>query len=753
MARTAHRYPNRAGAGAVGGGRIDALRTLPVVFVALLSACAAPQRRGAIHVERADALLAAGDLAAAARAYQEANRELDDPHVELAVRRGVAAIEREALRRTVPELAGDLRPHGEVLAAIHDARVRLRALGGDDAIDRELIAAQDRRARQLVHDAAALADGGRPFAAVALARTIAGYPDLDAGVRGQLASLEARAGRAHWERAEAAVRHPLTRRAHQGLAASYVGGQLDDAGALLAPFQAGVEVTIVGVACDQVTAAMASALARPGTSRRVTVELTIDACRSDEQRTTATQTLDYTVQVPETTLVSRQEMVCVDVPVAESVQRCSLAYAAGGARHYECRTEQVATATKVPQCRAETVTREAVTYRTEGRRGERTVTTRTVTGEVRGRFVIRRDGQELRGELDGTTRREERSYPALGSEPGQPPDPSLTTATALAAAVAAATHQVERAVVGVFAADIEQALAEASRAAAAGQRDDEEDALLRAVLLGHGDAGALAARYQVTAAELRAAFASQFAAPAVEVLALPAPTRFDLDRAEVARFEARRRSRWAPPMRTIWVQGDFAVAAFETRALAVGPGELAGDAGPLLAVRYGLPLVGALRREALGFGLIDDASFTLGLGLRFKGGFSGAGLATVQYAIAAGYRAAPGGLFVGVRPSAGAIQLGGTTGTWTSAPLFARLERVIGRGVISLDLHALSLAGRDQWGAAVLLSGERRKGRSHRFMSFRVERTATSGCADSVTCIDVDDLGLTYVAFTVGGSR
>ena len=68
MARTSHRYPIRAGAGTAGGGRIDALRTLPVVIVALLSACAAPQRRGAINVERADALLAAGDLAAAARA-------------------------------------------------------------------------------------------------------------------------------------------------------------------------------------------------------------------------------------------------------------------------------------------------------------------------------------------------------------------------------------------------------------------------------------------------------------------------------------------------------------------------------------------------------------------------------------------------------------------------------------------------------------------------------------------------------------
>ncbi len=93
----------------------------------------------------------------------------------------------------------------------------------------------------------------------------------------------------------------------------------------------------------------------------------------------------------------------------------------------------------------------------------------------------------------------------------------------------------------------------------------------------------------------------------------------------------------------------------------------------MLGLRFGGALLGQRRKSPWGGGLVDDAALSFGAGVKAVGAETGISsrilIATASYAVAVGARKdSLGGVFVGLRPSAGYLQIGSSSGSYASVP-------------------------------------------------------------------------------------
>ena len=593
------------------------------------------------------------------------------------------------------------------------------------------------------------------------ARQVVRYPDIDAAVLERIRALEAAAAALHWQRGEALARQPLARRVHQGLAASYAGGSVDDSGALTAPYRPGVVLAASAsdAACTEAATRIGDALRQPGTVRQVEGELVIVGCDAREQSTTTDETVQWneTIEWTETRQQTRQ--ACFDRTIDNSWSSCTITYTQGYGNSQTC-VDHPSSYT-VPVCEPVTEMVAVLLSRTEPRSGQRPVTRRQLAASVTVAYSLHRGGDTRDGRIEVPLALADESYPAIGNAGGREPS-STTLADLTAQAYAAAADQVRLEIQGLFAADIARAEVDARAAAAAGRADEEEQQWAIAIVSGGDDAGVFARRYGVTARQVRDALGSSFATWQPEPVALGGVRSFELGDWERRAIDLQHRSRLSPPMAGhIWALGEAGVAYVPLTTSPSTPEELAGDGGVVLGVRFGGLLLGLKRKSPWGLGLVDDASLTLGAGIKAQGAASGISsrilTATAQYAAAIGGRKdGLGGIFVGLRPAAGYLAVGASSGSYASVPLFGRAELILSSGSLTVEAYARPLAGAPMWGGTLHLAEEANKKQVTRFVTVRAERVTMDADIDIFTDdptdgpTPVEDLAFTTITATFG---
>jgi len=715
-------------------------------------------------IGRARSRVRSGEQAIDRRDFAAAQRELDAAEGiaedDVALRRRIRIARRTLERELVRARAQVITAAGSstTIGELWSLRERNARSGGPPSVDELLVRKMRESVGLFLQDQEQLAASGRPGVASAEARGLISYPGVDDAIGGarRVTALAHRAASLHLARARALTASPLARRGHEGLAASYVGGSVSDATAMTAPLIARVDVRGTPAAsCAELAAPIVQRLTRAGQGRRVEVELELTECRSQEDSETAVATATWTEWVPEPRRIEVSRQVCDYADVQTTTEFCTLVYERGRGHYNDCTGVRL----MMPfyKCTNVTETVDTIVSVPVQRSAPRTVTTTKASTTVTGSYVVRKEGQpDRRGSINQALVRTDTSYPAVGASPAKDRVDHARVPAMLGEARDAIEAQLTTEIAAALAADVAAARTAAQAAAAEGRQDAEEEALIHAVLLGSDDVGALGARYGITAAQLRAVFATaEFAAPTRLVAGLPAEDAIpELTANERGEVERQVVTGLASPM-TLPRWFTFGLAGFAQPERAAPDGAaLLGAKGLAVSARAGAMLLGRLQGAGFGPLLVDDAS------VHVDGGFAvahaadqiGGGTRLIvgaDYTAALGWRTRRfGGVFAGLRATASYEALAGSS--LTSLPLFARVELPLPTGSLTVEAFGRPIAGTTTSGVTAYVTGEnrQRRDRSNLFFAVRVERGSYDASATYTTAA-FEDLELEFLAVPV----
>lgn len=728
-------------------------------------------KNGRQHLEQGDVALAAGDYNQAEAEYSTARYRADgNAWVEDQGQRGIAKVGIARIRARVPELRKLATPPADAIAEVTSVRTALRGLGGDAELDAQLVIVMGEHAERWVLAEEQRAQAGNAFPAAHAVTPLLALRDLPASIVARASKLREDAGKAALRRAASAgASHPIAQRLHQGHAAALGGPPVADGTSLLAPYARSVAVDL-GAPDGCALAALEPALARPGSRRLATVEVAITACATSSSTATSDEEATWTEQVLDgydTELVPEQvcESKCGSVLTGTEVCTTSYQYSP---------PMQVCTPNTIERCidvcNTVQVPRQVPRYRAEPRSAPRTLTTETTTATATGTWKVTRDGAERSGTFSINERNEYAWAPAVAGAEPKVVGTKRTEADVADRAYRSAAWTLQAALDELFAADVAQAVASAQ--AAASSIDDEEEHWARAVLLGGGDLGPIATRYDLDKARLLALFAAQRFEPTL-IEDLPAPRTF----ADVPRDEGGGRvlPQDYPLLEAMKLPSFGGRYSLQVEAslrslptvMTSGGSEAGGDSAFLVGVRAATHALGALLGTSYwGFQVADELSGTLALGSRIGGptvvdnslSFAAATFG-VNYALGAGYRVpGRGALFAGVRASYEGFLLGTSTGSYATAPLFVRAEAPLVHGTVAAEVTGVSLVGSSSYGLSLHWANRRRStSERSKYVQLRIERTtvdATSTDFGDTAAMNGDrqltDVGLTSVMFLYG---
>ncbi len=710
-----------------------------VVVLTLLAGCLTmSMRSGGSHIDNANAALARGDYDVAQSEYTLARQRAEgkgEAWVKAEADRGEAKIQIARLRAQLPDLRTPGTSPAMRVAELHEKRVALRGeLGGDAALDGELVVILGEHAARWVADDEARAARGEVYAAGHSVGNLLRIVDVPAHVIARARAIRAKAADASRARAAAAGEaHPLARQLHLAIAASFVGGQLPASAAVLAPYLRGVEVTVSAPASCAL-ASLPTDLAQPGTIRRVRVAVTVATCTATENTAESQETATWTEKVLDgydTVYVEEQQCEKKCGSVLSGGENCTTNYNTNPPTLL-CTKNTISNCINV--CAMVRVPKQEPRYRDEPRSGERKVTTRTSSAIVEGTWVVRRDGQEWAGTIAASPSSRMVHANSLGGARARMEGAFTSPADLVTSVRKATAAAIQSKLDIVFTADVERAVSAAR--AAAGKLDDEEEAWIRAVVLGGQDIGPVAARYDIEHERaLTLLHSTSYSGdstptvlPADRVFAIVARADTDAvtgnDRSELAKY--------VPPVfgGKYWLQLDVAYLSLPIVTDASGR-MFSGDSALVVGARGATRVIGR-KSSMFGLRLADELSMAVGLGGRtggpevmddpiagFAGTFSG------HYALGIGYRApGRGALFAGARGSYAVFLIGTSTGSYTSLPLFARVEVPLTFGSLSAEVVGSSLYGTSQLGLSIHLSSKRRSAHERlKYFQLRIEQT------------------------------
>jgi hypothetical protein len=419
-------------------------------------------------------------------------------------------------------------------------------------------------------------------------------------------------------------------------------------------------------------------------------------------------------------------------------------------------------------CEPIQVAKQKPVYREVERRANRTLTTVKTALDITGTWTITRDGKDQTGTLSIHSTNESAGAPAIGGAE-QFVSGTQRSAEEMEAAEAESTRStIQRALDQLFAADIAAATEVAQ--AAAGKIDDEEEAWIRAVVLGGQELGPLAKRYDLDGPHLVGMFRAQtYVAPKPDPLSAVATFKV-LPRRDTHTITNSDKEDLETSLPTFgggryWLQVDGSYRSLPIVAGSSGQ-EIGGDAAMLVGMNGATRVLSGRGKSPWGFQLADELGGGIALGGRAGGpeiidnavsGF--AGTVSVHYALGAGYRKpVKGALFAGVRPQYEAFLLGSSTGSYSTVPLFVRAEAPLELGTIAAEATGFALAGGSHWGISFHAVNRRNyRGTPMKYFQLRIEHTsvdATSTDFGDTTSMDgermLQDVGLTSVHLMYG---
>jgi hypothetical protein len=731
-----------------------------VTFVLGLSACAGYKTAGHF-IDRGQRELERGELSRAEESFSSAiSRAEGNEWVLAAAKRGIAQVKLAWVRESLKANSGSDAAPGDRLAQLHAERIAVREYGGDEAVDAQLVERMVAIGTEVV-SSAERATGGARFPATLQARAVLAYPGLPQELQERAAELQNQAAAAHQARADqAGAAHPLARRAHAGFAARFTGGTRDDASALTATFAPSVVVATAGAGCSGVADRVAGALERSGSERRrADVEITYTSCQAETSSTPTSGEIKWQEEEDYIDTGYEEKKQCGTYRVRVSDDSC---FQSSG---HEATVRTCIKGWKYEDqysCEIVQVPYSRPAKRPVTRTGERPGTITTMRMNVAGNFVVHRGGFELRGDFNtsvavsGTVFEAYRDLAASGEAP--------RIGALHEDAADDVTEAVRVKLAEAFGGDIASAASDARYAGADGRIDDEEEAWIRAALLGGSDVGPLTERYGVTPDSVRAAFASDAISypsspvlPEVTVYVVP-PRR---DNPRIPRGMHYDLVRRLPPTYAKHARGQFGLTKIDvpTATHPAMPGvELGGDSGYMFGVDISFRILGS--RKPWGMKLVDDLGGTVGAGARSGGPDLGTGAALFaggHYALGLGYRKQGyGALLGGVRGEAGAFHLGSTTGHYVTAPVFGRLEITLRRGTLSFDGFGASVYGNAHVGGGLSFNTQSKYDWSAvKVFSVQLDRRAVDAslavAGDMMPDAKIDDLELTTVMFLFGG--
>lgn len=740
------------------------------LLVTLLCGCLTlSMKSGGNHIDNANAALARGDYEVAQSEYTLARQRAEgkgEEWVKAQADRGEAKIGIARMRQQLPELRTPGSSHSIRVAELNEERFKLRReLGGDEALDAELVIILGEHAERWVAQEEARAAGGQVYAAAHAVGPLLSVLDAPGPVLARARGIRAKAADDSRARATAAGdAHPLARQFHLAIAASFVGGEVPAWAPLLAPYQRGVEVAVTAPA-SCVLAQLPTSLKQPGTTRRLTVSVTVTTCTATENAVESQETASWTEKVLDgydTIYVAEQQCEQKCGSVLSGGETCTTNYNTNPPSQL-CTKNTISDCINV--CAMVQVPKQQPRYRDESRSAQRTVTTRSSRARVEGSWVVGRDGQEWAGTIDVSSSSARTSAPAVGGAESKSTGAFTSPGELLEAARKTTAAAIQSKLDTVFAVDVERAVTAAR--AAAGKLDDEEEAWIRALVLGAEDIGPLAARYaidreRVLALLQRTAYTADSAPtplPAARVFAVVGRADTDAvtgnDRSELAKY--------VPPAfgGAYWLQLDIAYLSLPIVTDASGS-MYSGDSALVVGARAATRVIGR-KRSMFGLRIADELSMAVGLGGRtggpevmddplagFAGTFSG------HYALGLGYRQpGRGGLFAGVRGSYSVFLIGTSTGSYRTLPLFARAEVPLRFGSLSAEVVGASLGGTSQYGLSIHLASKRRHaGERLKYFQLRIEQTTVDPSVQDANTADgsrsLGDQSLTAVHLMYG---
>jgi hypothetical protein len=749
------------------------MRCWQYLGIALLSACVtATFKSGGDHVDSAKDAYARGNYDEAEQQYAIALQRAEGDGaawVRSEVDRGRALINIKRLHARIPVLRSNMQPTLASIKEVHEARDRLRYWGGDAAVDAELVGALGVLSERVMTALETRAVGGDVFAPAHQVQLLFATPDLPDKVHARGEVILATAAAVAKARADAeGTKHPLAQRLHMGHAATLGGAPVTDASAMLAPFVVGVDVAVTAPdGCAM--SSLEQSLARSGTTRRASVKIDITSCTTSTNTSTSTQIATWPEQEfdhYETVYVTEQDCHSECGSIVTGNESCHTSYATSQPS-LVCTKETITRCFDV--CKPIQVPKQQPVYREVQRQANRTLTTIRSFADITGTWTITRDGKAQRGTIEIHAKNESSSAPAIGGAEPFVAGSRRTGDEIAAIEVKSTGSTIQRALDQLFAADI-AAATEAARAAA-GRIDDEEEAWVRAVVLGGEDLGPLAARYDLDRARLVGLFAAHtYAAPTPEVLSAVATFKV-LPRRDTNTITRNDKEELATSLPTFggggryWLQFDGSYRSLPIVAGASGQ-EIGGDEAMLLGVMAATRALSGRGKTPWGLQIADELGGGIGLGKRTGGpeivdnavgGF--AGTVSLHYALGAGYRApAKGALFGGVRAGYEAFLLGSATGSYSTFPLFVRAEAPLAFGTLSVEASGFALAGAAHWGLSIHGVNRRRwDDTPMKYFQLRIEHTnvdATSTDFGDASAMNgermLEDVGLTSVHLMYG---
>lgn len=745
--------------------------SLLVLVLGLASCITTTLKSGRQHLEEGDLALSAGDYNKAEAEYSTARYRADgSAWVEDQGQRGIAKVGIARIRARVPELRKLATPPADAIAEVTNVRTSLRGLGGDAELDAQLVIVLGEHAERWVLAEEQRALAGDAFPAAHAVTPLLALRDLPGSIVARASKLREDAGKVALRRAASAgASHPIAQRLHQGHAAALGGPPVADGTSLLAPYARSVVVEL-GAPDGCALAALKPALARPGSRRLATVQVTITACATSSSTTTSDEEATWTEQVLagyDTELVPEQvcETKCGSVLTGSEVCTTSYQYSP---------PMQVCTPNTLEkcfdECRTVQVPRQVPRYRAEPRSAPRTLTTETTTATATGTWKVTRDGAERSGTFSINERNEYAWAPALAGAAPKVVGTKRTEADVAAWAYQSAARTLQAALDELFAADVAEAVASAQ--AAAGSIDDEEEHWARAVLLGGADLGPIASRYDLDKGRFLGLFAAQRFEPTL-IEDLPAPRTFDdVPRDDEGGRVLEQDYRVLEAMKLPSYGGRYSLQveaglrSLPTVMTSSGS-EAGGDSAFLVGVRAATHALGALLRTSYWGGqVVDELSGAIALGSRIGGptvvdnsvSFAAATFG-VNYALGGGYRRpGRGALFAGVRASYEAFLIGTSTGSYATAPLFVRAEAPLVHGTVAAEVTGVSLLGSASYGLSLHWANRRRSTSERgKYAQVRIEHTtvdATSTDFGDPAAMNGDrqltDVGLTTVMVLYG---
>lgn len=740
-----------------------------------MAACVSQQFKSSnTLIDNADAAFARGDYEAAERDYQQAAWRAEGAGgywAKTEGERGLGKVAIMRVRQKAPAVAAQTSPHDVVISELHALRKQVREAGGDPAADAELVLLVQGRARAWMDEADARAARGELVGAANHVRALLSVRDAPPEVIARAQALRTKAADASRARAAAAGdAHPLLRRLHLGIAASFSAGTAPSATELLAPFQRGVDVTVKAPADCSMGAL--DALRAPGTNRRIALAIEVTSCTATTDAKDSTETVKWVDQVSdgmETYYVMENQCREVCGEVLTGSEKCSTNYNTNPPSLLcEKQTRTVCT----PMCSDVKVAKQREKFHDEPRSAERKITTQTSGLAFAASWTLTRDGATTRDTVRASQSSRLVTAPKTGKVEARS-DGSYASPDELVARQAKELHgKLAGVLAQVHARDVEAARVAAR--ALAGKTDDEEEAWLRQIALGGDDAGPLAARYAADRPALYAYLTGTRYGGAEPAPELPAAKVF----AEVARGQSNLITKDDLSVLELTAPITFArgyAIQVETAYLSLPivhdmakNRDVSGDSGFVVGVRGAASLLDR-KHSKWGWRLADEGTMSIALGGRTGGpelmdvplGDFAATFAA-SYAIGAGYRKPGVGAVVGgVRASYKAFLVGATSGSYRALPLFVRAEAPTIYGTIAAEVLGASLLGSSQWGLTLSYTKARKRGDDWAtYFQFRVERTSVS---PSITDFDdpmttdgtsaIDDLDLTAVYFLIGKGR